>query len=194
MSNPNQTISTGMFWTFVLLLLSSFDMAIAWSGPRTRRAVLSTAAALLTPGLSLPKEHARAAEKLSDAELAKIVQSDLIDRQFLVTGDITRSIYQPTATFTDEIDTYSLEQWVKGTQRLFVGSKSDVRLVGDISVSPQQIEFRFDEDLAFNIPFQPVVSLSGKVVLTRNPDTGYITSYREFWDQDVATVLKSAKF
>ena len=67
-------------------------------------------------------------------------------------------------------------------------------VVGDIDVHRDRIEFRFDEDLMFNIPFKPVVSLTGKVVLQRSPDTGLITSYQEFWDQDVATVLKSAKF
>ena len=46
----------------------------------------------------------------------------------------------------------------------------------------------------FNIPFKPVVALSGKVVLERDLNTGLIVSYREFWDQDVTTVLKSAKF
>jgi hypothetical protein len=130
---------------------------------------------------------------LSDGELKQVVTSDLLDKQFLVTGDLTRSIYDPTATFTDEIDTYTMDQWMKGTQKLFVGSKSDVRLVGDVEVTPEKVEFRFDEDLMFNIPFKPVVSLSGKVVLTRD-ESGLITSYREFWDQDVATVLKSAKF
>jgi hypothetical protein len=177
--NKTLSLNTGSRWDCRFVSRRAFGVAIA-----------STATTVLTAGTPA----VRAVEKLSDAEVAKIVQSDLLDRQFLVTGDITRSIYQPTATFTDEIDTYSLDQWVKGTQRLFVGKKSDVRLVGDISVTPQQVEFRFDEDLAFNIPFQPVVSLSGKVVLKRDLDTGYITSYREFWDQDVATVLKSAKF
>ena len=32
----------------------------------------------------------------------------------------------------------------------------------------QQVEFRFDEDLCFNIPFQPVVSVTGRCVLKRD--------------------------
>jgi hypothetical protein len=107
---------------------------------------------------------------------------------------LTPSIYKKTATFTDEIDTYEMDKWVKGTQKLFVGEKSDVRLVGDVEVSPDKIEFRFDEDLMFRVPFNPIVSLSGKVVLKRDTETGLISSYQEFWDQDVATVLKTAKF
>jgi hypothetical protein len=150
--------------------------------------------------------------KLSNEELLQIIRDDIVQRQFLVTGNITKSIYAPYATFTDEIDTYKMDQWMIGTQRLFVGDRSQVRLVHPkkstekdtsqdfnkddiIFTSPTTIEFAFDEDLMFNLPFiKPVVSLTGKVVLTRDPTTGYIISYREYWDQDVATVLKSAKF
>ena len=135
---------------------------------------------------------------LSDDELIQIIRDDIVQRQFLVTGNITKSIYAANATFTDEIDTYQMDQWMIGTQRLFVGDKSQVRLVNNhqiILTSPTTIEFAFDEDLMFNLPIiKPIVSLTGKVVLTRDPNTGYITSYREYWDQDVATVLKTAKF
>ena len=88
-------------------------------------------------------------------------------------------------------------QWIQGTQRLFRGDGSNVRLVGDVNVSDDKVEFRFDEDLMFNIPLlHPVVNLnlSGKVVLERSPDSGLITSYREFWDQDVKEVLITALF
>jgi len=69
-----------------------------------------------------------------------------------------------------------------------------VSLVGDVDVNEKEVTFRFDEDLMFNIPFKPVVALTGKVVLTRDERTGLITSYREFWDQSVNEVLKTAKF
>lgn len=98
----------------------------------------------------------------------------------------------PHTTFCS--DTYEMNQWMKGTERLFVGEKSHVRLVGDVNVSPEKVEFRFDEDLMFRIPFRPVVSLTGRVEMKRDAQTGLITSYQEFWDQDIATVLKSAKF
>lgn len=132
--------------------------------------------------------------RLDDATLRRTVRADLLDRQFLATGALTRSIYEPTATFTDEIDTYALDQWITGTQRLFVGDQSSVRLVGDVQVQADKVEFRFDEDLMFNIPLvRPVVSLTGRVELLRNVETGRIASYREYWDQDVLTVVKSAK-
>jgi hypothetical protein len=191
----------GIIPLFLRLLCS---WSLAPTATNSRRSFIRNTAAALVPAVLVSRGQAALAEEdvvsvtneklgLSNAELKSIVRSDLVEKQFLVTGDLTRSIYKPTATFTDEIDTYGMDQWMKGTQKLFVGSKSDVRLVGDVEVSPEKVEFRFDEDLMFNIPFKPVVSLSGKVVLTRD-ETGFITSYREFWDQDVATVLRTAKF
>ena len=133
---------------------------------------------------------------ISNDELLQIIRDDIVQRQCLVTGNITKSIYSPDATFTDEIDTYGRDQWMIGTQRLFVGDRSQVRLTHPVTfTSPTTLEFQFDEDLMFNLPIiKPIVSLTGKVILTRDPNTGYIVSYREYWDQDVATVLKSAKF
>jgi hypothetical protein len=168
------------------------------TSPFSRKDFLKSAfaaVAIASPIFS-QSQAARAEEKLtvSDAQLKDIVKSDLVDRQFLVTGNLTPSIYKKTATFTDEIDTYEMDKWMKGTQKLFVGEKSDVRLVGDVIVSPEKVEFRFDEDLMFRIPFRPVVALSGKVVLKRDLETGLISSYQEFWDQDVLTVLKTARF
>lgn len=189
-------------WAKLPLLLLGFVVCITTANSLSslstpsRRALFHSGASTAFAALwtvSDPKP-ARASVVVSDAEVAAIVQSDLVDRQFLVTGNLTRSIYSPTATFTDETNTFGIDQWITGTAKLFVGNKSNVRLIGPIEVSPKTVEFRFDEDLMFNIPFNPVVFLSGRVVLTRDEGSGLITAYREFWDQDIATVLKSAKF
>jgi hypothetical protein len=133
---------------------------------------------------------------LSNEEIAQIVSDDLTKNSFLTNGQLTRSIYDEKATFTDEIDTYTLPQWIKGTSRLFVPPPkgSRVGLVGDVVATDKDVTFNFEEDLMFNIPFKPIVFVSGKVVLDRDLESGLITSYREFWDQDVSTVLKSARF
>lgn len=132
---------------------------------------------------------------ISNEKLKEIVKKDIVENQYLCNGKLTRSIYDESATFTDEIDTYGLDQWMKGTQKLFVGENSEVRLVGDLDVTDAAINFKFDEDLQFRIPpVYPTVSLTGRVELKRDSKTGLITSYQEFWDQDVNTVLKSAKF
>ena len=133
---------------------------------------------------------------ISNEELGKIITQDIQENQFMVAADLTRSVYDEAATFTDEIDTYEMDAWIKGTKRLFVAKKSHVDLVpNSLQVTESEATFRFTEDLTFNIPLlQPKVYLSGLVVLKRDPKTGLIISYQEKWDQDVNTVLKSAKF
>jgi len=143
---------------------------------------------------------------LSDEDAMSIIKRDLVENQFLVTGKLTRSLYDESCTFQDEIDTYGLEQWMKGTSNLFDEGRSKVVLVEN-TLQPMKkendtangngngnsgIEFRFVEYLCFNIPFiKPIVYLSGTLELKRNPTTGLITSYQEKWDQDVKTVIFS---
>ena len=44
-------------------------------------------------------------ENLSDEELKRIIKSDVVEKQFLVSADLTREIYDERSMFTDEIDT-----------------------------------------------------------------------------------------
>ena len=183
------TLPTG---TGAVRTRKEFVQSLGWS------AAAGAAACLVGPSSSIAAvpatEISPKRTNLGDEELKKVVESDILQNQFLATGQLTRDVYDESATFTDEIDTYTLDKWIVGTQRLFNGDNSSVRLVGDIDVSKEKVEFRFDEDLQFNIPFRPTVSLTGKVVLARDTTTGLITSYQEFWDQDVVSVLKTAKF
>lgn len=130
---------------------------------------------------------------LKPTEIATIVASDITDRQALITADFTRDIYSEKCTFQDEIDTYPIDKYVSGTKALFNKDKSHVELVGDVISTSESVDFRFSEVLAFNIPFNPRVSLTGKVKLSRGPD-GLIVSSREFWDQSVPAVLSTVKF
>mmetsp|Transcript_10168 Transcript_10168/g.18520 ORF Transcript_10168/g.18520 Transcript_10168/m.18520 type:complete len:86 (-) Transcript_10168:934-1191(-) len=71
---------------------------------------------------------------------------------------------------------YILEKWIQGTSKLFVkeGSRLSTQ---NLEVSATQVTFDFDEDLMFRIPnLFPVVSLMGRLILTRNADTGLITT------------------
>lgn len=164
----------------------------------SRRAFVSSCLSLTLPSVLAPPPAALAEETkqtgLSPGAIADIVREDVVKRQFLASADLTRSIYSESATFQDEIDTYTLPKWIKGTKRLFNADASNVRLVGDVSATDEEVRFRFDEDLQFAIPFKPTVSLTGELVLKRDPATGLITSYKENWDQSVAEVLKTAKF
>ncbi|KAJ1446725.1 hypothetical protein M885DRAFT_545437 [Pelagophyceae sp. CCMP2097] len=131
--------------------------------------------------------------KLGNAALAEMVTADLVERQFLATADFTRALYDESATFTDEVDSYSLEKFISGTKKLFVADRSKVNLTSPVVVTDESATFRFEETLAFNLPLvKPIVSLSGKVVLTRDATTGLFVAYREYWDQTPFEVVKTA--
>mmetsp|Transcript_5730 Transcript_5730/g.16084 ORF Transcript_5730/g.16084 Transcript_5730/m.16084 type:complete len:208 (-) Transcript_5730:96-719(-) len=127
---------------------------------------------------------------LTPEEIKAIVTADVTERKFLATANFTKEIYSPDCTFTDEIDSYKYEDFVKGTQSLFDGSQSTVNLVGDVSADDREVSFRFQEELAFNIPFKPKMTLSGKLTLERDED-GLIKSYTEKWDQSPAEVIRT---
>ena len=205
--------------------------ALSLSSPRLfdvgRRQVVLAAASVT----SLPRPPAASAAvaaasadlgdkllNLPPARIAEIVRADLVERQFLATAAFTREIYDESALFTDEIDTYTLPKFIKGTSALFVADKSFVKvrlpivlerpstvlgsraltslpsaqLVGDVEATAAKVSFRFDEDLCFNIPFQPIVTVTGRCELTRDPQTGLITQYREFWDKSPTEVVLTA--
>ena len=164
------------------------------------RAAIASAAAVATtttatvPTPAIADEMYPKRKNLSPAEMAAAVKKDIVDNQFLVTGQLTRDIYDESATFTDAIDTYTLDKWMKGTAALFVGPLSHVDLVGNIEANDKEVKFRFDEILAFNLPFvKPKVPLTGTLILTRSPETGLITKYLEIWDTGVTETLLNAK-
>jgi hypothetical protein len=212
---PNYVYTTRMKFSIptLIVLLLTVSAVLAWSpSPSSSSFAVSrrgsfekgaAAVAAATAGLLIRPQTAEAATantgnklaNLSNEELAKIIMEDVTTRQFLASADLTRQIYDESAKFTDEIDTYTLDKWIKGTKQLFVASKSEVTLTPDsLKVTDDEASFLFSEYLCFNIPFKPVVYLSGKLILKRDQETGLITSYQEVWDQDVNTVLKSAKF
>jgi len=165
-------------------------------------APLAVAAAASTTTAAAPALAADGAKQtnLSDEDLLKIVvDKDLVQNQFLVNGKLTRSVYDESCTFQDEIDTYGLEKWMTGTAKLFDGDRSKVVIVPDSvkigkddESSGRLIQFRFVEYLCFNVPaVKPIVYLSGTLFLKVSESTGLITSYREKWDQDIYKVLTS---
>ena len=134
------------------------------------------------------------AKNLPPKELAKRVEKDLVENQFLATANFDRTLYDEACTFQDEIDTYELDKFIKGTSKLFVADRSHVDLTSPVTATSDSVEFKFKEDLCFNIPFKPTVFVSGRVVLTRDPSSGLFVKYREYWDQKPNDVLRAARF
>lgn len=79
---------------------------------------------------------------ISNEDIAIIVKRDVVAHQFLMNGRLTRSIFDEGATFQDEIDTYTLDKWIKGTSRLFNARNSHVELVGEVRATEEEVRFR----------------------------------------------------
>ncbi|KAG8464698.1 hypothetical protein KFE25_010066 [Diacronema lutheri] len=127
---------------------------------------------------------------LSEPQLKARLLADIVDARFMVTGKLSQDLYADTAKFTDEIDTYDMPNFIKGTGLLFDGERSEFKLIGDLEFADEgrTVRYRFDEILSFRIPLQPRSRVSGRVELKRGDD-GLIQSYREFWDQSVPETL-----
>jgi hypothetical protein len=145
----------------------------------------STIAPLAAPAAAAEEPKLRG---LTDAQLKKRLLTDITEHRFMVTGKLSKELYADTAKFTDEIDTYDLESYVRGTGQLFDGDRSEFKLVGDVDISGKTVRYKFDEILSFRIPLQPRSRVSGVVELTRGDD-GLIEKYREYWDQSVPATL-----
>ena len=183
---------------FLVIFVQLLPSMVSSYGFNVRLLRRQISAIVLTSSLMIGSSDpsAAAAAKMTNLEpsaMAMIVAADITERQALITADFTREIYSEKCTFQDEIDTYPMDKYVSGTKALFNKEKSHVDLVGDVVVTDASADFRFSEVLAFNIPFNPRVTLTGKVKLSRGPD-GLITSSREFWDQSVPAVLSTVKF
>ena len=155
-------------------------------------ALIHTAAQAATPTQSILVDSNNKLKNLTPKQIADVVETDLKQNQFLVTGKLTRSIYAETCTFKDEIDTYSLDKWITGTSALFDARKSYVELIGDVFADESQVRFRFQEVLCFNLPvLKPKVPLTGTLVLTRGAD-GLVEKYLEIWDTGVLQTISRA--
>jgi len=140
--------------------------------------------------------HSWADDKLRNLppeRLAEIIAADVSERAFMVSADLTRAVYDEACTFTDEIDTYEIDKFIKGTKALFLGPPySKLALTSPVEATANDVKFTFSEELVFNIPFKPIVSLTGRMEMKRGPD-GLITSYREYWDGGVGGVLRTVR-
>lgn len=150
---------------------------------------------------ALAPAAAVAAEKLYNLphdELAEIIKRDCRERQFLFTADMTRAIYDDDATFKDGSDldgSYPMEAWVRGCNFLFDANRSQCKILEHtLSVTDQQVWFRFTETLTFKTLLQPRVYLTGTVVMKRDPKTGLIVSYEEKWDQGMSEIFRRTQF
>jgi len=130
--------------------------------------------------------------------VAQMILQDARERNSLVTADFSQSIYDNQATFKDgsSLDgAYPMAPWILGCKLLFNERNSRTNIIEDtLVVTSSHVTFRFEGDLEFRGPFSPQVFLTGQVVMTRDPVTGLINSYKELWDKDLFDICKEVRW
>ena len=137
---------------------------------------------------------------LSNEELSDIIVRDGREKQFLFTADLTREIYDESCMFCDGSDldgSYPIDAWVRGCRFLFDSNESSSRIIEDtLRVSSHRVVFTFEEELQFNMIPSFLrrslrrISLTGSVIMDRDPQTGLIVQYQEVWDQSLGQLMK----
>ena len=133
-------------------------------------AALAATTAARSNAYSGQDEATPKAKNLPPKELAKRVEKDLVENQFLATANFDRTLYDEACTFQDEIDTYELDKFIKGTSKLFVADRSHVDLTSPVTFQRKR-EFKFKEDPLLQHPLQA----DGLRVRPRRFDAGFDT-------------------
>eukprot|EP00899_Mesostigma_viride_P011470 jgi/Mesvir1/20323/Mv19913-RA.1 len=149
--------------------------------------------------LSKSREPPVVGKKLKNQPLetiAKILKQDIIERDYLVTGRLTREIYDENCTFADPTANFGpgLQRFLDGVDRLFYKPGCSLELVGDVKIlDSKTIEARWKEVASFNVWLHPKTYYGGKSTLTLN-DENLVVFHQETWDLSPLDIYKTAKF
>ncbi|XRB25327.1 SnoaL-like domain-containing protein [Pseudoscourfieldia marina] len=138
--------------------------------------------------------------EVSTDELVSIIRADLVERQYLVNGNVSSNVYLDDCYFTDARDDFGpgLKKWQRGTSLLFVANKSFAELTGDVVFDPKTrtIEItKWRQQDYFRLPGTPHSPVfTGSVTLTLHPTFNLIARHDEKWDMDPDTITKQITF
>jgi len=138
--------------------------------------------------------------RVSLPELTRIVTEDFQQRRYLVTGDLTPTVYADDAHFADSNNDFGngLEPWVRGVRALFVSDRCKLALTGPIVADEQTrtITFTGWRQLdVFRLPGAPHTPVfTGRTTLTLDPAENLVIDHTEVWDQLPSTIISNLKF
>ncbi|KAL3686908.1 hypothetical protein R1sor_013217 [Riccia sorocarpa] len=136
---------------------------------------------LVLPQRSDASEQAKQTN-LSIEDVKKIIEEDFITRDYLVTGDMTFSIYNENCRFNDPTTKVSgVEKYSKAVKSLFdpKGSKTDLV---NIEVSgPRSIDVKYILTGFLNLPWHPYIAPYEANARYTLGEDGLIESYDEEW-------------
>ena len=162
----------------------------------------ATAAVALSLQLAPPAAFALPPGKVavSTTELVRIVTEDFEQRKYLVTGDLTPSVYADDAHFADSNNDFGngLNSWVRGVKALFVSDRCKLKLTGPVELdeSKRMITFTGWRQVdTFRLPGAPHTPVfTGTTTLTLDPVENLVIDHTEVWDQSPKEISANLKF
>jgi len=133
-------------------------------------------------------------------ELVRIVTEDLTERRYLVTGELTPSVYADDAHFADSNNDFGngLSKWVRGVKALFISDRCRVALTGPVVADEAKRTITFTgwrQVDVFRLPGAPHTPVfTGKTYLTLDPIENLIVDHTEVWDQSPEEIKRDLKF
>lgn len=133
-------------------------------------------------------------------ELTRIVTADFEERKYLVTGDLTPSVYADDAHFEDSNNEFGkgLDSWVRGVKALFVSDRCKLALTGPIETDEVKRTITFTgwrQVDVFRLPGAPHTPVfTGRTTLTLSPTENLVVDHTEVWDQSPKEIVASLVF
>lgn len=133
--------------------------------------------------------------------MLEIIKEDFIQRKYLVTGALTKTVYSDHCHFADSRDDFGdigLDNWSRAVSFLFDGEKSKLALTSDVVLDEAARTITFTgwrQVDVFRLPGSPHTPVfTGHTVLTLDPVENIVIDHTETWDQKPDEVSGAIKF
>ncbi|KAH7282997.1 hypothetical protein KP509_35G055700 [Ceratopteris richardii] len=154
--------------------LCGFFWAVA-SGPALQGSALS----------AQPKDLNLPIEKVKD-----IIENDIRNGQYYITGDLTQSIYEDDCRFIDPTtDIRGVQKYVAAVKLLFDPNSSYHELKSLNVIGPNMIQAKWKLEGYLKFPWHPHIQPYEGTTVYKVNDRGLIASHEETWDISLWTAL-----
>ncbi|GLC45237.1 hypothetical protein PLESTB_000721900 [Pleodorina starrii] len=157
----------------------------------TRRQQLALIASAAIPGL-FPSSSAAELETSAAAATAagaspaaqalEAIRRDFVERQYYVTGDLSRELFAANCTFKDPtVEVVGVEPYVRALQTLFDPTTSRADLISIRTTAPDTVVLRWRLGGSLKLGGLKIKPYTGTTVYTISDD-GKVVRHEETWD------------
>ena len=121
---------------------------------------------------------------LSSTEIANILQNDLASRKYILTGDMTTSIFAQDCRFEDPNNAVDgLDKYRQALSFLFQPDESSIDDVSVVAEGDRSVVATYTARGVLKLPWHPVIQpWTGRIVYSLEEGTNLITSQVDRWN------------